>query len=64
MTSVRIQQLRNIIFQVSDNAWKRQTGTQSDRRVADENDMEALGKLCNALEEALAALEREAQTGG
>ena len=61
----RIERLRNLIYTVRDNAWKRNTGSRSERRMADESDTEVIGRLCGALDEALTELERlSAPAGG
>ena len=59
MKSDRISQLRNLIYQVQNNAWKRETGSRSERQAANESDMDLVSKLCGALEEALTELEKE-----
>lgn len=58
MTPDRIKQLRSLVHQVNDNAWKRRTGVPSERRAADVSDTNMISTLCGALEEALEELER------
>jgi len=62
MTLDRIKQLRNLIYQVHDNDWKRRTGLRSQREEADASNMDMVGRLCDALEEALLTeLEKKGQ---
>lgn len=58
MTLDRINQLRNLIYKVHNNNWKRRTGTRSEREAADSSDMDVVDKLCGALDEALTELEK------
>ena len=64
MTPDRIEQLRNLIYKVQNNAWKRQTGVRSERQAANESDMDMVSKLCGALDEALTELEKNGDAKG
>jgi hypothetical protein len=57
MTPDGIARSRNLIHQVNNNAYKRRTGLPSQREEANGADMDLVSKLCDALEEALDALE-------